>query len=154
MSDQNPPNQPPGPPPSAPPPPASSWDAPPPPPPPAAATADWSTATADPYGAGGAAPVPVAPSGAAGLLDPRWNIATGPPAGWEPKQKIVAGILGILIGSLGIHSFYLGNSKKGIIQIVASVFTCGLLGIWGFVEGIMILIGNIKTDAYGIPLSE
>jgi len=82
------------------------------------------------------------------------NVGAPAPAGWAPKQKMVAGLLGILIGSLGIHSFYMGNSKKGIIQIVATVVTCGLLGIWGFVEGIMILIGNIKTDAYGVPLTE
>lgn len=98
---------------------------------------------------------PVAASSTPGILDPGWQNGGVPaPAGWEPKQKMVAGILGILIGSLGIHSFYLGNSKKGIIQIVATVLTCGLLGIWGFIEGIMILIGNVKTDAYGIPLTE
>jgi TM2 domain-containing membrane protein YozV len=79
---------------------------------------------------------------------------TGPPPGWQPKQKIVAGILGILLGGLGVHSFYLGNSKKGIIQLVLSVVTCGLLGLWGFIEGIMILIGNVNTDAYGVPLTD
>ena len=94
-------------------------------------------------------------TGVPGLLSPMWQgPGTAPPAGWQPKQKMVAGILGILLGGLGIHSFYLGNSKKGIIQIVASVVTCGLLGIWGFIEGIMILIGNVNTDAYGVPLTE
>ncbi|HYI61893.1 MAG TPA: TM2 domain-containing protein [Acidimicrobiales bacterium] len=104
---------------------------------------------------GGPSPAPL--GGAAdsgGILSPRWMVTTGPPAGWEPKQKMVAGILGILLGSIGVHSFYLGNAKKGIIQIVAMVLTCGILGIWGFIEGIMILIGNIKTDAYGVPLTE
>lgn len=77
-----------------------------------------------------------------------------PPAGWAPKQKLVAGILGILLGGLGIHSFYLGNNKKGIMQIVLSIVTCGILSLWGLVDGIMILIGNAKTDAYGVPLTE
>lgn len=108
-----------------------------------------------PYTPGPAGPPPVA-QGAAGLFSNRWGITEGPPAGWQPKQKMVAGLLGILIGSLGIHSFYVGNSKKGIIQIVATVLTCGALGIWGFIEGIMILIGNenFSTDAYGIPLTD
>lgn len=108
------------------------------------------------YVPGAPSPAPVggvADSG--GILSPTWMMnGAAPPAGWQPKQKMVAGILGILIGSIGIHNFYMGNSKKGIIQIVATVVTCGLLGIWGFIEGIMILIGNVKTDAYGVPLTE
>lgn len=107
------------------------------------------------YGAPGAPP-PVATGSSGGLLSATWMMSDPPPAGWQPKQKLVAGLLGILIGSLGIHSFYLGNSKKGIIQIVATFLTCGIGGIWGFIEGIMILIGNSSsnTDAYGIPLTE
>lgn len=70
-----------------------------------------------------------------------------------PKSKVVAGLLGILLGSLGVHSFYLGNSKKGLIQIAVSVITFGLGGIWGFIEGILILVGKINTDAAGNPLA-
>ena len=29
------------------------------------------------------------------------------------KEKLVAGLLGILLGSLGIHKFYLGYTKEG-----------------------------------------
>lgn len=72
----------------------------------------------------------------------------------EAKSKIVAGILGILFGSIGIHNFYLGNTKRGIIQIIVTLFTFGLGGIWGFVEGILILVGNISTDANGVPLKD
>ena len=46
------------------------------------------------------------------------------PAGAE--KKVVAGILGILLGGLGIHKFYLGYTKEGIIQIVITLVTCGL----------------------------
>ena len=104
------------------------------------------------YAAPGAPPVATGSSG--GLLSPTWLMTDPPPAGWTPKQKVVAGILGILIGSLGVHSFYLGNVKKGIIQIVVTLVTCGIGGIWGLIEGIMILIGNITTDAYGQPLTD
>ena len=65
----------------------------------------------------------------------------GQPAGAE--KKLVAGILGILLGSLGIHKFYLGYSKEGIIQIVITLVTCGAGGLIGLVEGIIYLT---KTD--------
>lgn len=59
------------------------------------------------------------------------------------EKKLPAGILGILLGSLGVHKFYLGYTKEGIIQIVASVLTCGAAGIVGLIEGIIYLT---KTD--------
>jgi TM2 domain-containing membrane protein YozV len=75
-------------------------------------------------------------------------------AGVELKSKIAAGLLGIFLGSLGIHRFYLGYTTIGVIQIIVSVFTLGAGGIWGFIEGIMILTGNINKDAQGRPLKE
>ncbi len=54
-------------------------------------------------------------------------------------KKVVAGVLGILLGGLGIHKFYLGYTKAGIIQLVISVVTCGALSVLGFVEGIIYL---------------
>jgi TM2 domain-containing membrane protein YozV len=83
-----------------------------------------------------------------------WKMTEGAPPGWQPRSKMTAGVLGILLNGLGIHSFYLGNSKKGVIQLVVSVVTCGLGGIWGLIEGIQILTGSIDTDAYGIPLTQ
>ena len=55
------------------------------------------------------------------------------------EKKIVAGILGILLGGLGIHKFYLGYTKEGIIQLVITVCTCGLAGLIGLIEGIIYL---------------
>ncbi|MFM9067963.1 MAG: TM2 domain-containing protein [Planctomycetota bacterium] len=54
------------------------------------------------------------------------------------KNKVVAGVLGILLGGLGIHHFYLGSTTAGIICIA----TCcvGVGGILGLVEGIMLLV--------------
>ena len=72
----------------------------------------------------------------------------------EQKSKLVAALLGIFLGAWGIHNFYLGDTKKGIIQIVVTIVTCGIGGLWGFIEGIMILAGSIKTDANGVPLKE
>jgi len=68
-----------------------------------------------------------------------------------PKNKMVAGLLGILLGSLGIHKFYLGYTKEGIIMLLVSLVggmvSCGIgsivVGIVGLIEGILYLT---KTD--------
>lgn len=74
----------------------------------------------------------------------------------KSKSKIAAGILGILLGSLGVHNFYLGYSGKGVAQLLITILSCGILavvsGIWGLIEGIMILTGSINVDANGNPL--
>ncbi|HHX11342.1 MAG TPA: TM2 domain-containing protein [Clostridiales bacterium] len=70
--------------------------------------------------------------------------------------------MGIFLGGLGIHNFYLGYQKKAIIQILVSVIggviTCGIatvaVQIWGLIEGIMILSGSISVDGKGIPLKD
>ena len=64
-----------------------------------------------------------------------WNNALQPK---QENKKVLAGIMGILFGSLGIHKFILGYTQEGIIQIVLNVF-CGLGGLIGFIEGIIYL---------------
>jgi len=63
------------------------------------------------------------------------------------NKKIVAGVLGIVLGALGIHKFILGYNKEGIIMLLVSLLTCGVgspvMGIIGLVEGIIYLT---KTD--------
>lgn len=78
----------------------------------------------------------------------------------DSKSKIAAGILGILLGVFGVHNFYLGYTGKAIAQVLLGTVGCCIgigpiiSGIWGLVEGIMILCGNIKTDAKGVPLKD
>jgi len=55
------------------------------------------------------------------------------------EKKLVAGILGILLGGLGIHKFYLGYTKEGILNIVITLCTCGIGSIVGLIEGIIYL---------------
>ncbi len=82
--------------------------------------------------------------------------------GGVQKSKLVAGLLGIFLGTLGIHNFYLGNNQKGLIQVLVSIIggilTCGIatvaIQIWALVEAIQILTGSINTDANGVPLKE
>ncbi len=57
---------------------------------------------------------------------------------------MVAGILGILLGGFGIHKFYLGYTREGIIQLVLTVVTCGVASLVGLIEGIIYLT---KSDA-------
>ncbi len=57
----------------------------------------------------------------------------------QENKKVIAGILGIVIGSLGIHKFILGYTKEGIIQIVITFVTCGAGGLIGLIEGIIYL---------------
>lgn len=77
------------------------------------------------------------------------------------KSKIAAGLFGILLGTFGVHSFYLGYTTKGIIQVLLGtigVVLCGMgpfaAAIWGLIEGILILTGSINVDANGIPLRD
>lgn len=86
------------------------------------------------------------------------------PAYGEQKSKILAGLLGIFLGGLGIHRFYLGHTNIGLVQLLGSlvggILTLGLasfgIAVWGFVEGIMILCGaeSFRRDARGIPLRD
>lgn len=74
------------------------------------------------------------------------------------KSRLVAGLLGIFLGSLGIHNFYLGNKDKAMAQLLISVLSCFTLAvvseIWGLIEGILILCGNINVDGNGNPLKD
>jgi len=72
------------------------------------------------------------------------------------NKKILAGILGILFGGLGVHKFILGYNKEGgillgatLVGILLSCVGVGLLIVWipgvvGFIEGIIYLT---KSDA-------
>lgn len=82
----------------------------------------------------------------------------------EQKSRTVAGLMGILfgifLGGLGIHNFYLGYTKKAVAQLLLCILGSCLIvgplasGIWCLVEGIMIIAGNINTDANGVPLKD
>ncbi|KFF15360.1 TM2 domain-containing protein [Flavobacterium hydatis] len=61
----------------------------------------------------------------------------------QENKKVLAGVLAILLGGLGIHKFILGYTQEGIIQLVIGVVTCGVGGVIGLVEGIIYLT---KTD--------
>ena len=77
-----------------------------------------------------------------GGYQPMQSVNQGALTDWTQMgadKRIVAGILGILVGGLGIHKFMLGYTTEGIIQIVISVVTCGAGSIIGLIEGIIYL---------------
>ncbi len=69
----------------------------------------------------------------------------------ESSKRIVAGILGILLGQLGIHKFILGYTREGIILLGLTFFSylsmCLVIGAFlifipwviGIIEGIIYL---------------
>ncbi|MET7730950.1 TM2 domain-containing protein [Streptomyces sp. NPDC005402] len=74
------------------------------------------------------------------------------PYGYDPygrpysdKSKVIAGILQLTLGGFGVGRFYLGNVGMGLAQL----FTCGGLGVWSLVDGILLLTGNDHTDEHG-----
>ena len=70
------------------------------------------------------------------------------------EKKVLAGVLGIVLGGLGIHKFVLGYTVEGVIMLLTSVIiapivavvTCGFgfiacfaMPIIGIIEGIIYL---------------
>ena len=72
-------------------------------------------------------------------------INTAPPV--SPKSRLVATLLCLFLGGIGIHRFYAGKVGPGVLYI----FTAGLCGIGALVDLIMILCGSF-TDSMGYPI--
>jgi len=79
------------------------------------------------------------------------------------KSKLAAGLLGIFLGGLGIHNFYLGRPGKGVIQLIIGTLGWFLLlgwiaSIWGLIEGIVILSSQKGSawhkDGQGLELQD
>jgi TM2 domain-containing membrane protein YozV len=61
------------------------------------------------------------------------------------KSRVTAGILGILLGGLGIHKFYLGKTGLGLVYLLLCwTFIPGIIGL---IEGIIYLTQDDATFA-------
>lgn len=56
------------------------------------------------------------------------------------KSQVIALILVLCVGGLGIHRFYLGYTWQGIVQLL----TLGGCGIWSLIDLIRIIVGTLK----------
>ena len=65
----------------------------------------------------------------------------------SPHSRLAALLLCFFLGWLGVHRFYVGKVGTG----VAMIFTLGGLGIWAFVDFILIVAG-VFTDKQGRKL--
>ena len=69
------------------------------------------------------------------------------------RNHYIAGVLGIVGGSMGLHRIYLGFYPIAVAQILLSFvlgFQYGFM--WGLVEGILLFGKQINRDAKGRPL--
>jgi TM2 domain-containing membrane protein YozV len=73
------------------------------------------------------------------------------PATSAASNRVLVGILAIVLGGLGVHKFILGYQKAGIIMVCVTIFTpmflhgygAGAMWVVGIIEGIMYLM---KSD--------
>ena len=66
-------------------------------------------------------------------------------SGMGNYDKVTIALVCFFLGGLGIHNFMMGETKKGIVKIVAS-FLCGLGSILGLVDFIRILMDKYEVN--------
>ena len=75
-----------------------------------------------------------------------------PGYGYAQKSKIVAGLLGLFLGTLGIHNFYLGYTGKAVAQLLLTLIGWIILvgpiisGIWALIEAVLILCSSYGSS--------
>jgi TM2 domain-containing membrane protein YozV len=77
-------------------------------------------------------------------------------AGAPPKSKLIAILLALFLGALGIHRFYMGHIGTGIAMLLITVLSFGALaivtGLWALID--MVLIGaGVLNDGNNRPLA-
>ena len=72
--------------------------------------------------------------------------------GYAQKSKIVAGLLGLFLGGLGVHNFYLGYTGKAVAQLLLTLIGWIILigpiisGIWALIESVLILCSSYGSN--------
>jgi len=107
------------------------------------------------------------------IVQPPPQYAAVPPApqgmpaatGVSPKSRTTAALLAFFLGTLGIHRFYTGKPGTGVVMLILNIigaatltfgfgiFILGAVGIWIFIDFIMILSGKFK-DKSGLLINK
>lgn len=68
----------------------------------------------------------------------------------DGKSQLIALLLVLLVGGIGIHRFYLGYTWQGVVQLL----TFGGCGVWTLIDLVRIITGDLtpKDDSYGSTL--
>lgn len=99
---------------------------------------------ASPYGqAPGYAPPAGYPEAGSDPAAPYGRDVYGRP--FSSKSKVVAGVLQLVLGGVGAGRWYTGHYGMAVAQLL----TCGGLGIWALVDGILLLVKNDWADSEG-----
>lgn len=89
------------------------------------------------------------------VIDENGNVI---PKNNEESKRILAGVLGILLGALGVHKFVLGYTTQGIIMLAIAIVTCGigagLTSLIGLIEGIIYLTKSDEEFVYTYQINK
>jgi len=76
-----------------------------------------------------------------------WFQARDVPGLFSPKEYMVALLLSIFLGTLGVDRFYVGHVGLGI----AKLLTCGGIGIWAIIDLVLFAMRKVN-DSNNLPL--
>ena len=63
------------------------------------------------------------------------------------RKKSVAICLAVFLGVLGVHNFYLGFTRKGVLQLLCAFI--GISTIWALIDLVMMIFKQELYDADG-----
>ena len=69
------------------------------------------------------------------------------------RERIIYILLGLFLGSLGIHNFYAGRTGEGVAQLLITLFLGWLYGIGFLIVFIWVIseICTVTVDGAGVP---